>query len=277
MHMRHLLAPLAALAIALPLFAHAAEPEAVFKLEPYRKTVALRATVAGHEGLFAFDTAGGQSLVTPKFAARAGLKTWGVTTGYMMHGDRLDTPKIDNLDFVIGGKKFTARASGTFDLMSLYPKDAEPVDGLIALDVFDHKAITIDFRSRTLTVESPASLRERVAGATEVPVMIGRESQGRSLSASLGVPTANGLVWLEIDSGNGGTILVNRMYAALFGLDPQSKSPQKIRFDVAKGLTASSEMGFASDIILDGNIGMPFLKDVALTLDVDAGRLWIRR
>jgi hypothetical protein len=195
----------------------------------------------------------------------------------MMHGDRIDTPRIDNLDFIIGGRKFTARASGTFDIMSVYPKDAAPIDGLIALDVFDHKAITIDFPNRTLTIESAASMRERVAGATEVPVMIGRESQGRSLSASLGVPTANGLVWLEIDSGNGGTILVNKGYAALFGLDPQSKNAQKVRFDVAKGLAASSDMGFASDIIIDGNIGMPFLKDVALTLDIDAGRLWIRR
>lgn len=60
-------------------------------------------------------------------------------------------------------------------------------------------------------------------------------------------------------------------------LDPQSKSPQKAAFDVARGLTASSDMTFASDIIIDGNIGMPFLKDVVLTLDIDAGRLWIRR
>lgn len=276
MHMR-LLTFLAALAVTLPLFARAAEPEAVFKLEPWRKTVALRATVAGRDGLFAFDTAGGQSLVTPQFAARAGLKPWGVMTGYQMHGQRLDGPRLDNLDFVIGGRKFTSRASGTFDLMSMYPKDAEPVDGLIALDVFDHKAITIDFPHRTLTIESPASLRERVLGATEVPVMIGRESQGRSLSASLGVPTANGLVWMEIDSGNGGTILVNRAYAALLGLDPQSKDPQKARFNIANALVASSDMTFASDIIIDGNIGMPFLKDVALTLDIDAGRLWIRR
>lgn len=267
----------AALALALPLCAQAAAPEAVFKLEPYRNTVALHATVGGKEGFFAFDTAGGQSLLTPKFAAAAGLKPWGVTVGYQMHGERLEVPRIDNLDFIIGGKKFTSRSSGTFDIMALYPKDAAPIDGIVALDVFDHKAITIDFPNRTLTVESPDSLRERVQGATELPVMLARESQGRCLAASLGVPTAQGLVWMEIDSGNGGTILVNRAYASLLGLDPQAKGPQKVRFDVAPGLAASADLGFASDIILDGNIGMPFLKNVVLTLDLEAQRLWIKR
>ena len=44
-------------------------PEAEFKLEPYRKTVALRGSVRGIPGLFLFDTAGGITLVSPDFAA----------------------------------------------------------------------------------------------------------------------------------------------------------------------------------------------------------------
>ena len=32
-----------------------------------------------------------------------------------------------------------------------------------------------------------------------------------------------------------------------------------------------------ADITLDGNLGMPFLKDYLVTLDLSAGRLWIAR
>jgi hypothetical protein len=34
-------------------------------------------------------------------------------------------------------------------------------------------------------------------------------------------------------------------------------------------------MAFTPDMIIDGNIGMPFLKKVVLTLDLRAGRVWI--
>ncbi len=59
---------LAALAF-VPLAVFAAAPQAIYKLEPYRKTVALRAEIGDRKGLFTFDTAGGITLVSPAFAA----------------------------------------------------------------------------------------------------------------------------------------------------------------------------------------------------------------
>ena len=32
---------------------------------------------------------------------------------------------------------------------------------------------------------------------------------------------------------------------------------------------------FTPDMILDGNLGMPFLRDKVLTMDLAQGRLWI--
>jgi len=43
---------------------------------------------------------------------------------------------------------------------------------------------------------------------------------------------------------------------------------------VAPGLRAQGR-AFAPDMILDGNLGMPFLHDKVLTLDLATGRLWI--
>lgn len=243
---------------------------ATLKLEPYRKTVGLHATVGGKEGFFVFDTGSGVSLLTPQFAERIGCKPWGRLTGFTMMGNRLDAPRCEDVNVTLGNQRFTAPAMGVFDVMSLFPPDAEPVDGLIALNVFAGKVITIDFPARTLTIDAKAG-----KSATEVPARLVREVQGASLAVSVAVPTKQGKVWMELDSGNGGTILVSKPYAELFALDAAKQGPQPIAFDIAKGLCVESADAFAPDMIIDGNIGMPFLKNVAVTMDLGAGRVWI--
>jgi hypothetical protein len=254
--------------------AAAQAPRALFELEPYRKTVALRARIAGQTGLFAFDTAGGVSIVTPAFAQRIGCRPWGRMTGFRMMGDRLDMPFCQNVVIRIGEREFGAPVLGVFDIMSLFPKDAQPIDGLIALDLFSAEAITIDFPSKQLVIESEKSLARRIRSATEVPARIAREVQGRALAVNVGVPSSKGLVWMELDSGNGGTILISRPYAALFGLDPAKEGPQDVDFSLAGKLRVTGR-AFAPDMILDGNIGMPFLGTTVVSLDLRAGRVWI--
>ncbi len=264
---------LAALAF-VPLAVFAAAPQAIYKLEPYRKTVALRAEIGDRKGLFTFDTAGGITLVSPAFAAKIGCKPWGRLSGHRMMGDRLDMPRCDDVRLRLGADVYRLPVAGVFDIAPLLAKDAAPVDGSIALDAFAGRAITIDFPNMSLIVESPESLRERTAHAQNLPVSLARELQGRALAASVGIPTRDGLAWMELDSGNGGTILVAKPYAALLGLDPEEKGPQKADFPVSGALRAQGA-AFAPDMILDGNLGMPFLKDKVITLDLAAGGLWI--
>lgn len=256
--------------------AAAPSPEAVLRLEPYRSTVALRAKVAGTDGFFVFDTGGGLTSITPAFAEKIGCKPWGRLTGFQMMGQRLDTTRCDDAQVRVGPLSLGPRTLSVLDVMSLFPKDAAPVDGLLALDLFDGKAITVDFPGATLTVESPASLRERVAKMTPVPARLAREVQGRALAVSAGVPSPRGPIWMEIDSGNGGTILVSKAYATLFGLDPAREGPQEASFDIAPGLHVEGR-AFTPDMILDGNIGMPFLKGVVVTVDLREGRMWMAR
>ncbi len=191
-----------------------------------------------------------------------------------MMGDRLDMPRCDDVRLRLGADVYRLPVAGVFDIAPLLAKDAAPVDGSIALDAFAGRAITIDFPNMSLIVESPESLRERTAHAQNLPVSLARELQGRALAASVGIPTRDGLAWMELDSGNGGTILVAKPYAALLGLDPEEKGPQKADFPVSGALRAQGA-AFAPDMILDGNLGMPFLKDKVITLDLAAGRLWI--
>ena len=265
----------AALLLALPALAMAqAKPQAEFKLEPYRKTIALRASVNGVPGLFPFDTAGGSTHVSPDYAKRIGCTPWGRLTGYQMHGQRLDTPRCDKLAFKIDATTFPLPVAGVLDVTALYPEGAAPVDGLIALDLFEGKTITIDFPGKRLIVESPESLRERTRDAREVPVRLEREMQGRSLGVSIESPTPKGPILFELDSGNGGTLLVAKEYAQVYGLDPAKHDPQQGDFEVLPGLRAKG-MTFAAGITLDGNLGMPFLHDKVVTIDLAAGRMWI--
>ncbi|WP_426687476.1 hypothetical protein [Rhodanobacter ginsengiterrae] len=273
--MRRLIMALVAL-LSIGTAAQAAQPQATFKLESYRKTIALHATVHGHDGLFLLDTAGGLSLISPSFAGTIGCKPWGRLSGFRMMGERLDAPRCDHVDFDLDGQKFHAPVTLVFDVAPLLAKDASPVAGSIALDLFAGKTITVDIPGRRLIVESPASLQERIASARELPVLLSREVQGHALAASLGVSTRRGTLWFELDTGNGGTLLVSRTYAALFGLDPKVAGPQQADFPVAAGLRAKGT-AFTADMILDGNLGMPFLRDKVITLDLRSGRLWISR
>lgn len=201
----------------------------------------------------------------------------GSIAGFTMTGQRIETEHADDVEVKFGEHSYRAGTVGIYEVGGLFAKDNQaPIDGNLSLAVFEGKVVTIDFPHWRLVVESPASLAERVAaGAVEVPVRQAREIQGRSLAVSVGVPSAKGTVWMELDSGNGGTILVARPYAALFGLDPAGKGFQPGRLEIAKGLVATSENFMAADITIDGNIGMPFLKSAVLTLDLANNRGWI--
>ena len=252
-----------------------AAPVAVLKLEPYRKSVAVRVVANGKPGRFALDTAGGTTVVSPDYAAAAGCKPWGRMVGFQMSGNRLEMPRCDDFTFSVGGHVLKTPAAGVLDVTPFVAKDAEPLEGSLALDAFDGQTITIDFAAGKLVVESPASAKRRIAGARELPLRLVREG-GVALAAMVEVPTRQGLVRFELDSGNGGTILVSKPYAALFGLDPDAPGPQRGAFDLAPGIRAEGMM-FTPDLTIDGNIGMPFLKDWVVTLDLAEGRLWLQR
>jgi hypothetical protein len=254
----------------------AAEPLATLRLEPYRRSVAVRVTANGKPGLMAFDTAGGHTVVSPEFAAAGGCTPWGSLGGFTMTGKRLDMQRCDGFGFEVDGQPLVAPVAGVMQVAPLMAKDAPPIEGLLALDVFAGRTITLDFAGGHLYVESPESAERRISGARELPVSLAREAQGLALAVNLEVPTPKGIVRFELDSGNGGTLLVSKPYAAQFGLDPAAKGPQPVRIPLADGIVAEG-LAFTPDMNIDGNLGMPFLKDWIVTLDLAQGRMWLRR
>ena len=248
------------------------EKPQVIKLERFRKALwKVHVTINGVPGDFLFDTGGGVTLLSKDYASKIECKYWGRNTGYNMFGKRGDDAHCDGVQLMAGDVALTPVSVGHIDFGDQFPGDKAP-DGLLSLDAFDGKAITIDQVAGTLTIETPSSLAERVTSMKELPMRLVRDCSARCLNAFVAVPTPKGLTWLILDSGAGGVSLIARDYADAFGLDT-TKMGQQLRVDIAPGVSVDSPVMIA-DMIMDGNLGQPFMSQYVLTMDIGRGRLW---
>ena len=246
----------------------------VIKLQRFRKALwKVHVTVKGKTGDFLLDTGGGNTLLTEAFSKGIECEFWGRTTGFNMFGKKSEDPHCDNVQIMAGDASLTPVNIGKIDFEGQFPGDVAP-DGLLSLDAFDGKAITLDQKAGTLTIETPKSLLTPTKTMREVPLRISRECSARCLSVFLGVPTPKGMTWLILDSGAGGVSLISKDHAALFGLDPNAKE-QRLKFEAAPGVPIDSPV-LVTDMIMDGNLGQPFMSQYVMTFDLAHGHLWIR-
>jgi len=251
-----------------------AKPQ-VIKLQRFRKALwKVHVTVKGRPGDFLLDTGGGVTLLTEAFSKGIECEFWGRTTGFNMFGKRDDGPHCDDVQIMAGDVALTPVNVGKINFEGRFPGDVPP-DGLLSLDAFDGKVITIDQKAATLTIETPKSLVNRTRRMKELPFRISRECSARCLSVFLGVPTPKGMTWLILDSGAGGVSLISKDHAELFGLDPNGKE-QRLKFLAAPGVPIDSPV-LVTDMIMDGNLGQPFMSRYMITMDLIRGRLWIAK
>jgi len=251
-----------------------AQPVVAIPLQPYlRAQAAVHAVVNGQHGTFLFDTGQGVSSFSPAFAAKVGCHPWGRISGFRMTGERLDGPHCDDVTFDLAGQKLSAPVVGILDVMKFIGSDSPPVDGALGLDLFAHRLITIVPR-RQIVLESPASLSRRLKNARELPIRMVRDVEGVALCVDAAVRTPDGLAWMELDNGNGGSLVVANHIAPLLGLATEISTPQPGRFELANG-TAVEGTVRTRDLIMDGNISAQFLNQWTLTLDLEHGRAWL--
>lgn len=267
-----LLAALAA--VCAPATADAPAPLAAIPLTPYLvKLATVHVSVAGHEGTFLFDTGEGVSSITPEFAAKIGCKPWGQITGFQMSGNRLDSPRCDNVTFDASGRHFNAPSVGVGDINRFLPPGAQRLDGSLGLDIFAGQAITLE-PQKQLVVESAHSLAARVKNAHEIKIRLVRDAEGLALNAAAAVETPQGQAWMELDTGNTGTLIVGNHIAPLVGLQPDLSTPTPVHMTLTGGVPVDAPAR-TRDIIMDGNLGTPFLKNWNLTLDLAHSRAWL--
>ena len=249
-------------------------PLATISLEPYLGAQAIvHAVVAGQPGTFLFDTGEGVSSFSPAFAEKIGCRPWGRITGFRMSGERLDNQHCDRITFRLSDQALTAPVVSTVDIMKFLGPNVPPVDGSLGLDIFAGRTITIIPR-RVIILESPKSLAVRLRDAHEFPIRMVRDVEGIALSVDAAVRTPEGMAWMELDSGNGGSFVIANHIAPLLGLRTDVSTPESARFYLANGIAVEG-MTRTRDLIMDGNIGARFLNHWILTLDLQRGRAWL--
>lgn len=235
-------------------------------------------TVAGETGQFLFDTGGGVSVISPALAEKAGCTPFAQITGFRLTGERLTMPRCDDLAIAIDGETLSVPSAGVFDLAPLLPPDGPRIEGLIALDVLAARPFTLELEAGRLTVETPESLAGRIATAIELPIQFHRQAGGISLTVMARVPTTRGALWMQLDSGSDGALLLAKTSAEPLGLDPDvERQPLRLALRGADGREIAAEVqARVRDMIIDGNIGAPVMKDWIMTFDLAQGRLWVQ-
>jgi hypothetical protein len=152
-----------------------AQAPQVIKLERFRKALwKVHVNVKGKEGDFLFDTGGGITLFSEEFVKGIDCKFWGRFTGYNMFGKKGGGPYCSDVQLTAGGVALTPVNMGKMSFDGMFPGDKAP-DGLLSLDSFDGKVITIDQKAATITLETEKSLKTRMRKMKEFPLRVSRE------------------------------------------------------------------------------------------------------
>lgn len=251
------------------------EKPQMIKLERFRKALwKVHVNISGKPGDFLFDTGGGITLLSDSFSRNISCEFWGRTTGYNMFGDRGDGPHCDNIQIYTGNVVLTPSNIGKINFGDQFAGDKTP-DGILSLDAFDGKIITIDQSVGALTIETRHSLKKRIKKMKEFPIRVSRECSGRCLSVFMGVNTSKGMTWLLLDSGAGGVSLIAKDYADAFGLNPNDKE-QWLNYNINPEISVNSPV-IITDMIMDGNLGQPFMSKYIITLDLVNSRGWLQK
>lgn len=81
---------------------------------------------------------------------------------------------------------------------------------------------------------------------------------------------------MELDSGNSGpTLFIAKYLAAQFRLDTAQHAPQPVRFTVGDRVPVQGTARMLDRMAIDGNLGVTFLRDRDVTLDLATGRAWV--
>lgn len=181
--------------------------------------------VNGVKGNFVFDTGAGINLLTKDFADKIENleKTHHFHTGHRATGEEITSDLWSSELLEIGKFKIEK------EFFTVHDFDF-PLDGLISLTPFKDKQITIDFKNKILSIESPRSLQERISNSDfEMPIQISNDKE-----ITIGIATKIKLqkdldLLVNLDSGAGFDVYrFNSRYMENVGVD-SSKTKNEYR------------------------------------------------
>lgn len=221
--------------------------------------------IGGQPARMLFDTGAGVTSITPAFAQRIGCTPHGSLTGFRISGERVAFQKCEQVRLAIG-QRHAVRDIGVFDLSAVLPTDLPPLDGVIGLDSFDGAEFTLRLSTRAIDVGHRQGRNWR-----EGEMRMQREIGGLGVSIFTRVEAADGSLWMLLDSGNLGPVLLSPGAVSQLGATStlNSLSISGVgRHEVQTEQLVSS--------IYDGNLGWAFMRDFDIALDLRHNRIWWR-
>ncbi len=268
------------------------EPQALastLTLSDYHSLRTVEVQVGKEAMPFLWDTGGGITLFTPKVAQEMGCTPFGQLTGYRMRGEAVKFPRCNDASFRLGEVVFKAQTVGVFDLMALVPPGWEEIGGLIALSSFEDQPLTIDLANDKVIVENASTLAQRTQDMSPIDMKMVKQASGFSTVVLAKANSPGGELWIELDSGSTGPLILAPHAAKMLGVDLEDPA-QAQRIDSDKGPTiwkvknVTLDMGPAGkidtpatvmDLIYDANMGAPLMARYLWTMDMQTNRLWV--
>lgn len=222
---------------------------------------------------YLFDTGGGITVISPRDSALLGCTPGGRGFGVRLTGEVLSGHNCANVTLGIGPFEVTNDA-GVLDLTTMLGPGAPAVRGMIALNSFAGRALTLDLAHERMVVETPSSLAERVRHMTPVPMRLATGEHGGQLAVYVGVRARNGaMLWMEWDSENNVSTLVSPQALSLLGGDSTSRM-NDLPVALASGMNVVIPMMTKANMIHDGVLSAAFMERATWTVDLEHGRLW---
>lgn len=223
---------------------------------------------------FLFDTGGGLTFIDPKYTRALGCKPRGRVTGYRMDGERIDSKRCGVTRLPFGSFALEAEAA-VLDINALLPEGLPELGGVLSLQTFAGQAITLDFEANRIFFESEQALANRTGRMTEVPVRLTGELDGFGFAMYLEIEAGGLELLFLLDSSN---LRPTRIAPHALDLLSANIDPGTDLLDLllAPGLTYQTKYEVA-DLIHDGALDFKFFDQFLVTMDLGAGKLWLKR
>lgn len=261
--------------VVIPLQAYADTPLKVVQVKVGTETIP-----------FLLDTGGGLTFVTPAVAGRLGCEPFGQATGFRADGEKVSFPRCGSVGLDIGGYRADGEV-GVFDLMGMIRKQVEharkqghaaamppTLGGMIALPSFRRQAITLDYAHDRLIVETPQSMRTRVASMRPLDVRIATLPSG-GVEVFVQAKARKGTLWLQLDSGNNGPTFLAPHAIEQLGISLPKDEKKSLQIELA-GFGAVSAKVARRSMIYDGQLGLALISKLVITLDLENGKAWAK-
>ncbi|MHA1544092.1 MAG: hypothetical protein ACTSU8_03050 [Alphaproteobacteria bacterium] len=219
---------------------------------------------------FLYDTGGGYTVLDASFAETFGCIPFGKTIGFRMTGEQVESQNCNpvTLDF---GEISVEISPKVMDINSFLPDGLPKLAGLISLQTFQDRLITIDYEEGLVTIDTPESFAARTMDMTEIPLKVTNEKNGESVTMFTQVLETPEPLWFCLDSGNLRSVLVAPYAAELLGLE--NNGPLSLQI-AGKAYETTGEV---MDIIYDGALDVRFFKAHVIALDLKNSRAWVKR